>query len=148
MLEQRIFAEAAHAFSRAGEPFLEARALAHGALAAAVKTEKGYRPSPADIKEAYGGAADRFHLAAILAPNERLATRCHTVAGDCFVRADMLVEAAKEYEKGREYEKSAVSYRKAGSFEDAVRIVQGHRSDVQDETATKIIEVSKVQFAR
>lgn len=80
--------------------------------------------------------------------SEAKATRCYNLAGESWLKAAQYLEAGRAFEKAKNFELSATSYRRAGEFEVAVKVVLEHRDSLKESTAVGIIDVAKVQFAR
>ncbi|KAG8982213.1 hypothetical protein FRB93_008309 [Tulasnella sp. JGI-2019a] len=69
-------------------------------------------------------------------------------AAECFLEAGRRIDAAKLYYEAEAFTDSAIQYRKANVFDEAVKIVQSHRSQMKPTVADEIMSVSRFFYAK
>jgi tetratricopeptide (TPR) repeat protein len=67
----------------------------------------------------------------------------YRIAAECFEKAESEREAADTYLLAGEYDTPAKLYRKLGLFDQAVVVIQNHRSSMDAQTADGIVDVAK-----
>ncbi|KAG8980866.1 hypothetical protein FRB93_008909 [Tulasnella sp. JGI-2019a] len=94
-------------------------------------------------------AAAAFESAAALSAETPAQQRkLFQAAAECLVEAGQRVQAAKIYYKAEAFTDSAIQYRKANLFDEAIEVVQSHRSQMDPVVANEIMSVSRFYYAK
>ena len=147
LFRKRHYSEAMLGFERAGLKHEREVALAYHlreqAFAAPANSRAGAGPSQA---AAFSQAAKQFVAVARAEQSEQ--RTYYRIAAECFVRNGDHRKAGAAYRAAEEYTLAAQHYRKAGDFENAVKVVNAHQTEVESEIGASIVEVSKLHFIR
>ncbi|RXW11436.1 hypothetical protein EST38_g14419, partial [Candolleomyces aberdarensis] len=74
------------------------------------------------------------------------AAECFENAGSCGDNMGDYRRAAEAYEKAKEYTPAVKLYRKTDMFDEAVRVLQKHRHEVDEELANSVQEVARLHY--
>ncbi|THG96062.1 hypothetical protein EW026_g5704 [Hermanssonia centrifuga] len=95
---------------------------------------------------AFVAAANAFSASAVAAAKRSEKIAYHRNAAECFVEAADDVRAAEAFLHAELFTRAAQHYRKAGMFDNAVEVIQSHRTSIQDDDAENIIAVAKMHY--
>ncbi|KDQ15746.1 hypothetical protein BOTBODRAFT_31632 [Botryobasidium botryosum FD-172 SS1] len=146
LFSRRLYDEAMLCFERAGCEFEKTLCKAYSLRAQARLTPDNLL-NAGRRSAAFARAADTFLTCARMAPEKRRLL-CHANAAECFSSAGHHDKAGDAYRDAKEFTLSAQSYRKAGSFDKCVDVVQKHRSSISDEVAESLLDVCKLVYIR
>ncbi|KAG8917721.1 hypothetical protein FRC02_002906 [Tulasnella sp. 418] len=144
LFQKRLYIQSAFCFEKAGMDVETAIALAYQRRVEARKiasTHSSYLP-------AWKLAASSFRQAAAISlkPDEKKGL--FSRAAECFLEISDHREAAKSFDDAADYTNAATHYRKAGCFDDALRVIQRHRSEINPTVAERIIRVVKLAYTK
>lgn len=69
-------------------------------------------------------------------------------AGDCYMKNGDIRKAARAFYDAEAFTMAAEQYRKAGMFDDVVRIIRKHRSKMESSIAHELVDVSRLYYLR
>lgn len=97
-------------------------------------------------KEAYINAANAFMHCVPDSPDESAAY--NYAAGQCYAQAGKDENAAKAFMAASEYTLAAQHFRKAGLFDELVKVMLGHRDHIMPDVAEELIDIARIYFLR
>lgn len=101
-------------------------------------------------KAAYTDSAHAFLQCAAAAKNTNERRTYYTISGDCFVKCDAYRRAADAYLAGEIFTDAVMCYRKAGDFQEAVKVIKRHRHDhrMDPKVASSVMDVARLHCFR
>jgi hypothetical protein len=99
-------------------------------------------------KDLYIEAGDAFLACAGRATEEQAQHTNYVISAECYAEADLHERSARLYLRASKFTQSAHQFRLAGLFNEAVHIVVDNRSQVDEEYATKLLDVAKIHYLR
>jgi hypothetical protein len=146
LFQHKRYVQAMHCFGRACMDREVAAARAYSLREQARTMPLRNHHEDTRAKAAFLVAAEAFLDCALAATKEKRAY--FRIAGDCFVSHGDDVKAARAYLDGKEYTLAAERYRKAGLFDDAVRIIKAHGQEMPLKVVESIIGVARIVYFR
>lgn len=73
---------------------------------------------------------------------------CFRLSGKCFEDAGEHHRAAEAYRAAKDFTSSATQYRKAGIFDECVRVIMENRAEVDEKVADTLLDVSKFYYLK
>ena len=142
------YSQAARCYDRAGMPRERDVAEAYYLRehASAFPPDRRFTDSPRTV--AFVEAAQAFLRCAKESTIQNEILAYNRIAAECFKEIRHYHEAARAYRAAEEYTRSAKLYRKAGSFDDAVEVVQTYRRNIVPADAKSIIDVAKIHYLK
>ena len=107
--------------------------------------EQAYR-SGSISKKPFLDAAEAFLNCASAAIKDKERIAYFNNAGKCFASYRDNTRAARAFYAGKEYTLAAQHYRASGLFDEAVRVIQAHRHDIQPDVADKIYDIARIYY--
>lgn len=143
------YSEAMLGFKRAGLKYEYQVAFAYSLREEALS-------APADSKAAgavsqaalFVQAAESFMTVAQGAADDDDKQEYYRVAAGCFESSGNDRSAGFAYHAACQYTLAAQSFRKAGSFDEAVEVIKNHRDQVDEDIARRIIDVSRLHYIK
>ncbi|EKM60415.1 uncharacterized protein PHACADRAFT_167779 [Phanerochaete carnosa HHB-10118-sp] len=148
LFSNRNYMQAMYAYQRAGMTREKTIAEAYHLRAVAEQKAETSSLGDSEMVSAFVQAAHAFRTAADAADSPQLRRTYYRICAECFVTAGDDVSAAKFFEGAAEYDLSAKHYRKAGSFDDAVRLTKTYESEMEQTVLESIIDVSKLYYLK
>lgn len=148
LFDNRRYLQAVRCYERAGLYREKEVGYAYYLREQARSTIKTRRTTDNSRIIAFASAAKAFLRSASMATTRKETLAYYRNAAECFVEADDDHEAAKAYLSAEEFTRSAQHYRKAGSFDEAVHVVQAHRQHISPVDAEVIIDVAKLYYVK
>lgn len=97
-------------------------------------------------KAAFAVAAKAFCACAVESPASNRRKDYYRIAADCYREANDFGSAASAFLHAEEYNHASRFFRKAGMFDDAVKVIKSNRGCVDQVLAEEIIDVSKIHY--
>ncbi|KAG8941463.1 hypothetical protein FRC03_004498, partial [Tulasnella sp. 419] len=144
LFQKRLYVQSAFCFEKAGMEVETAIALAYQRRVEARKissTHSSYLP-------AWKLAASSFRQAAVISVKSDEKRGLFSRAAECFLEISDHKEAADSFAAAADYTNAAINYRKAGCFDDALHVIQQHRSEINQAVAERIIRVVKLAYTK
>ncbi|PCH33046.1 hypothetical protein WOLCODRAFT_62498 [Wolfiporia cocos MD-104 SS10] len=149
LFNNKRYMQAEHCYERASMPREKAVAHAYYLREKARNTPLQPRDNNEERTTVFIDAADAFwNSAESKDAGAREKRAYYRIAAECYSMGGDDGKAGDAYRRASEFTLSAKSYRKAGEFEQAVDVVTTHRSDVDENVAESIIDVSRLEFLR
>jgi tetratricopeptide (TPR) repeat protein len=147
LFTKKLFEQAVLCFERAGQP-LERDISSAYFLRQKVRIAfpRGRTNDPAKLSEAYREVAEAFLDCARRAPTENQRLRCYRLAGDSFDSGNLHKRAGDAYVEAQEFTLGVKHLRKAEYFDDSIRVIREHRSDIEPEVAEEIWDTAKIYY--
>lgn len=137
---------AMHCYERASRPREMNVAYAYYLREQAEKTAVTKQGRNTEQLRAFIRAAGAFTTSAEQAVKEKAVY--YRIAGKCFEQGGDHARAADAYLRAKEFTLSATHYRRAGMFDDAVKVIKDHRHLVEPRVVDTIFDVSRVYYLR
>jgi hypothetical protein len=146
MFASKSFTEAIHCFSKANRPELVALSYAFH-LENQAETMVLTSPKQDVLRrQAYEDAANAFLACPLHEDIEREVPLQH--AGDCFLNAKRLKDAACAYLSAGLYEKATLVFRQGEMFDEAVDVIKRHRQHISNSVVDEIMDVARLYFLK
>ncbi|OBZ79120.1 TPR and ankyrin repeat-containing protein 1 [Grifola frondosa] len=144
LFNNRRYLQAMHCYERAGLPREKAVARAYYLREQARATPVIPRSDGIAQSTAFTIAAEAFLKSAEQAVKERRAY--YRIAAECYVLSGDDRKAGQAYLSALEFTLSAQHFRKAGRFDEAVKVIKAHRSEMTHTVADSIVDVSRLYY--
>lgn len=148
LFDNRRYLQAMRCYERAGLLREKQVSYAYYLREQARGTVKTRRTTDNSRTIAFITAAEAFLQSATLSKARKETIAYYRNAAECFIEANDDRRAAEAYLHAEEFTRSAQHYRKAGSFDDAVLVVQTHRQQIAPVDAETIIDVAKLHYVK
>ncbi|KAI0079047.1 hypothetical protein K474DRAFT_723989 [Panus rudis PR-1116 ss-1] len=145
LFDNRRYMQAMHCYERAA--MSREKDVAHAYyLREQARSIPASRANTAPRASAFMTAANAFINSAKASRTALESRAYYRIAAECFAEAGNDRQAAEAYLSAQEYTRSAQFYRKADLFDDAVQVVETHRSDIAPADADAILEIAKLYY--
>ncbi|OCH88979.1 hypothetical protein OBBRIDRAFT_757238 [Obba rivulosa] len=145
LFNNRRYLQSMHCYERAGKAREKAAARAYYLRELARSTSAVGSDTTVQSK-AFVEAAEAFMTSAEEAVKEKRSY--FRIAAECYVQSGNDAKAANAYFQASEFTLSAQHYRKAGMFDEAVKVIQEHHHVIIPQVAETIIDVSRLEYLR
>lgn len=144
LFDHKKYPQAMHCFARASLPRMVAICKAfHLREVACAKV--GVVPLKAQ-QDAFHTAADAFTASGDDAPPGKDKIRYYHHAAECYVRAGDNRKAATRFLSAQEYDLAARCFRKAGRFDDTLRVLRKHSGQIPSESLEELYTVCRLFY--